>query len=199
MCSRLVFLSRDRDTSKSPKRRFFGRIKMMKSFSNNIIFFDTEFSSLNPYKGEILSIGLIKLNGEELYVELEYDGEVDKWVEKNISPSLTKPKISRKIAVQKIKEFVGDSKPYMLAYVGQFDAVYFYKLLEKEKDPFHWIPIDFASILFAAGVNPEEFNKNKNKFCKRLGVDFSKHREHNALDDARLLREVYLKFVENGK
>ncbi len=45
----------------------------MKSFSENIIFFDTEFSSLNPYEGEILSIGLVKPNGEELYLELEYD------------------------------------------------------------------------------------------------------------------------------
>ncbi len=171
----------------------------MKPFSNNIIFLDTEFSSLNPYKGEILSIGLVRSNGEELYMELEYDGEIDEWVKKNISPSLTELKISRKIAVQKIKEFIGDSKPYMLAYVGQFDAIYLYKLLEEEKDPFHWIPIDFASMLFAAGVNPEEFNENKNKFCKRLGVDFSKYQEHNALDDARLLREIYLKFVENNR
>jgi len=171
----------------------------MKAFSNNIIFLDTEFSSLNPYKGEILSIGLVRLNGEELYMELEYDGEIDEWVKKNIIPSLTEFKISRKIAVQKIKKFVGDSNPYMLAYVGQFDAIYFYKLLGKEKDPFNWIPIDFASMLFATGINPEEFDENKNKFCERFGINFSKYREHHALDDARLLKEIYLKFVENNK
>lgn len=28
----------------------------MKPYSDNIIFIDTEFSSVNPYKGEILSI-----------------------------------------------------------------------------------------------------------------------------------------------
>ena len=171
----------------------------MKVFSNNIIFFDTEFSSLNPYKGEILSIGLVKLNGEELYIELEYNGEVDKWVKENVTPFLIEEKVSRKECVRRIEKFVGDKKPYMLAYVNQFDTIYFYKLFGTENNPFHWIPIDFASMLFAVGVNPEEFNENKNKFCKRLGVDFSKYQEHNALDDARLLREIYLKFIENSK
>lgn len=38
-----------------------------------LIFFDTEFTSLDPYKGEILSIGMVKENGEELYIELECD------------------------------------------------------------------------------------------------------------------------------
>jgi len=46
-------------------------------FSKNIIFLDTEFSSLDPYKGEMLSIGLAKLDGSELYLELEYEGHFD--------------------------------------------------------------------------------------------------------------------------
>ena len=46
----------------------------MKSFSDNIIFLDAEFSTLDPYEGEILSIGLVKLNGDNLYLELEYNG-----------------------------------------------------------------------------------------------------------------------------
>ena len=171
----------------------------MNSFSNNIIFLDTEFSSLNPYKGEILSIGLVKLNGEELYMELEYNGEVDEWVKENVVFYLIEEKVSRKESVERIKKFVGDKKPYMLAYVNQFDAIYIYKLFGTGHDPFNWIPIDFASILFATGIDPEEFDKNKNKFCERFGIDFSKYREHHALDDARLLREIYLKFVENNK
>lgn len=35
-----------------------------KLFSDNIIFLDTEFSSLDPYKGEMLSVGLVKVNGD---------------------------------------------------------------------------------------------------------------------------------------
>ena len=167
----------------------------MKQFSKNIIFLDTEFSSLNPYKGEILSIGLVKLDGEELYIELEYDGKVDEWVEKNIIPSLKNPKVSRKEAIQRIKEFIGDTKPYMVSYVNQFDAIYWYKLFGIGNNPCHWIPIDFASILFALGINPERYNwEDKDNFYKEIGIDHSKYKKHHALDDAKLLREVYLKF-----
>lgn len=67
----------------------------MKPFSDNVIFVDTEFSSLNPYKGEVLSIGLVKINGEELYLELEYQGEVDDWPKQNILPTLKSPKVNR--------------------------------------------------------------------------------------------------------
>jgi hypothetical protein len=46
-------------------------------YTDNLIFYDSEFSSLDPYEGEILSIGMVKPNGQELYLELEYEGEVD--------------------------------------------------------------------------------------------------------------------------
>ena len=75
----------------------------MKPFSDNIIFLDTEFSSLDPYKGEILSMGLVKIDGEELYLELEYDGEVDEWVKENIIPNLRESKMSRGEAIKRIK------------------------------------------------------------------------------------------------
>lgn len=171
----------------------------MKLFSDNIIFFDTEFSDLDPYKGEILSMGLVKLNGEELYLELEYDGEVSDWVKENVTTLLTQEKISREKAIEKIKQFVDNAEPYLVGYVNQFDAVYLYKLLGSEKNPFHWIPIDFASILFAFGVRPERYNwQDKDNFYQEIGIDHSKYRKHHALDDAKLLREVYLKFIEKN-
>ncbi len=62
--------------------------------------------------------------------------------------------------------------------------------------PFHWIPIDFASILFGFGVSPESYyHGDKNNFYHELGIDHTKYREHHALDDTKLLREVYLKLV----
>lgn len=96
---------------------------MTKPFSKNIIFIDTEFSTLDPYKGEILSIGIVKLNGEELYLELEYDGEVSEWVEKNILPNLNGHKVSREGARKQIKEFVGDNKPYAVAFINQIENI----------------------------------------------------------------------------
>ncbi|MBI2068749.1 MAG: 3'-5' exoribonuclease [Candidatus Yanofskybacteria bacterium] len=166
----------------------------METFSDNIIFVDTEFSDLNPYKGEILSIGLVKLSGEELYLELEYGGEVSDWVKENITPTLTQPKVTREEAKKRIRDFVGGGKPYMVSYVNQYDTIYLYKLFAGEEHPFFWLPIDFASMLFAAGRDPESYSiEDKNNFFKEIGIDASKYHIHNALDDAKLLREVYLK------
>lgn len=165
-------------------------------YSKNVVFFDTEFSSLDPYKGEILSLGLVKLNGEELYLELEYDEPVDPWVKKNILPTLKGPKVSRKDAVEKIKQFLGDEKPYTVTYVNQYDVIYAYKLFGVEDRPFFWLPIDFASILFTLGINPESYYpEDKENFFKSIGIDASKYKPHHALDDAKLLREVYLKMI----
>lgn len=171
---------------------------IMKPFSENIIFFDTEFSSLNPYQGEILSMGLVKYNGDELYCELAYEGEVDPWVAAHVIPQLTEVKISRADAVRKVREFTGNTRPYMLAYVNQFDALYWYKLLGGVKDnPFHWIPIDFASMLFAASIDPQGYNwRRRESFLPKLGIDHARYREDHALDDARLLREVYMKALK---
>lgn len=173
---------------------------MKKAFSENIIFLDTEFSSLDPYKGEILSIGLVKMNGEELYLELEHDGEIHEWVEENVLPKLTQEKIKKDAAIEKIKEFVGKTRPRVVAYVDNFDVVYLCKLMGTDnfQELFYWIPVDFSSILFAYGVNPESISSlgKDNEFLKKLGVDPKKYDQHNALDDARFLREVYLKFFE---
>jgi len=170
---------------------------MIKPFSDNIIFIDTEFSTLDPYRGEILSIGLIKLNGEELYLELEYAGEISDWVKENIILNLKEPKVSRDEAKEKIKSFIGDKKPFMISYVNQFDTIYWYKLFGVDNNPCYWIPIDFASILFASGIDPESYYfGDKNNFYEKIGIDHSKYKQHNALDDAKLLREVYLRFLQ---
>ena len=161
----------------------------MKPFSDNIIFYNTEFTSPNPYEGEILSIGLVKLNGEKFYLELECDAEPSEWVKENIIPTLKGPKVSREEAGKQITEFVGSGKPYMVAFVNSFDAIYTYKLMGIDGHPFNWIPIDFASMLFAEGIDP-------NFSYKELGIDTSKYHMHNALDDAKVLREVYLKLTE---
>lgn len=166
-------------------------------FSKNIIFYDTEFSSLDPYKGEFLSLGLVKLNGEELYLELEHNGEIDKWPKKHVVPFLNEKKVTREKAKRMIRKFVGKNKPYLVSYVNQFDTIYWYKLFGIKNHPVFWLPIDFASILFSLNINPEAYFWNdKNNFYKKIGIDHTKYKKHNALDDAKLLKEVYLKFVK---
>ncbi len=169
---------------------------MIKPYSKNIIFFDTEFSSLDLAKGEILSLAFIKLSGEELYLELEFNGKADEWPRNNILPNLTKDKVSKEQAIKLIEQFIGNDKPYVVAYVNQFDMAYFYKLfgLDNFNNKFNWIPIDYASILFSQGINPDVLVDRKKDFFDKMKIDLSKYVQHNALDDARLLREVYLKF-----
>jgi DNA polymerase III epsilon subunit-like protein len=177
-------------------------------YSDNIIFMDTEFSSLDPYEDEILSIGLVKLNGEELYLELKFSGKCNEFVEKNILPKLIQTKINKHESINQIANFVGKNKPYMISYVNQFDTVYFHKLLKScnitteafTMGNFYWISIDFASILFTLNINPEIILDKEMKFFKKIGIDTEKFQHtHNALEDAKLLRCVYLKLLEYKK
>jgi hypothetical protein len=161
----------------------------MKPFSDNIVFIDIEFSGLEFYLGDLLSIALVKLDGSELYLELEYGGPVNDWVRDNVVPQLKGPQVSRDEAVRRIKAFVGDSRPFMVSDAGGYDALYVYRLFGVGNEPFHWQPIDFASMVFDRGINPDQ------ELADYFGVDKTTYRAHNALDDARLLREVYLRFL----
>ncbi|MDD2655948.1 MAG: 3'-5' exoribonuclease [Patescibacteria group bacterium] len=165
-------------------------------FSDNVIFFDTEFTNIDTEIGELMSIALVKPNGEELYLELAYDERsVHPWVTENVVPYLSGNKISKEEALNQIWEFIGrgEEKPFLMAYVNQFDSIYWYRLFSDPKEhPVFWIPIDFASILFAYGFDPEIMRVED--FYQWLDIDTKKYNKHNALDDARKLKEVYDKF-----
>lgn len=175
---------------------------MAKPFSENLIFFDTEFSCLDPYAGEILSIGMVKMSGDELYLEIEHKGEVSAWVKTKILPSLTEQKVGRDEAREKILAFAGSTRPFLISYVAEYDAPFLYKLLgvndaHGNRDlPYHWIVLDFAPMLFVLGKDPTNFpSESKHALAKELGIDLAKYRPHHALDDAKLLREVYMKIM----
>lgn len=172
-----------------------------KPYSDNVIFMDTEFTALDAVNGQLLSIGLVKMSGEELYLELEYDDvHIDPWVIKNVLPFLTGNTVSIDVAREKILAFLGktddeNQKPYLVAYVNQFDAIFWYKLFGSPKDhPAYWIPIDFASILFAHGFSPNSMGKHT--FFNDLGLIKDDTASHQALEDAKLLRETYIRFFE---
>lgn len=168
--------------------------------AKNLIFIDTEFSDLDPYKGEILSIGIVKLSGEELYLELAYDGECSDWVTRNILPTLKEPKFTKEDADVEVREFLGSKLPFAVAFVDNYDVIYLTKIFGEGKLPFRWTTIDFASILFANGINPVKFLDDKSgsrAFYKKLGIDYKKYRKHHALDDALLLRDVWRKLTTN--
>jgi hypothetical protein len=169
-----------------------------KLFSDNIIFFDSEFSSFDTKRGELLSIGMVKLNGEELYLELESTAEPIDWVKANVLPFLTGEKISPAAAVEKMIKFAGDKKPYLVSYIDNYDAVYLKNIIGSGKDNiFNWITIDISSMFFALGQNPADFgDADKTGLFDKLGINWRQYREHHALDDAKLLRDFYIKYFE---
>ena len=166
----------------------------------NLIFIDTEFTDLDPYKGEILSIGIVKLSGEELYIELDCDSDASEWTVKHIITTLTQEKVTPLKAKQIIEHFLDKKEPYAVAFVDNCDVIYLTKLFGAGKLPFKWMTIDLASVLFALGVNPVKYQLDSTgakTFYKTLGIDTKKYRHHHALDDARLLRDVWLKLTNN--
>jgi DNA polymerase III epsilon subunit-like protein len=177
----------------------------MKPFSDKIIFVDTEFTGLDPYNAELLSVGMVKLNGEEFYIEIEHKEEIsDGFVKSQVLPYLIEEKISREEAKKKILEFVGKEKPFMVATSPFYDVICLHKLFGVENSPFNIKTIDLNAILFGLGIDPEkDHGGEKPEFYQKLGIDRLKsqldgtvYRKHHALDDAKFVRELYLKFLE---
>lgn len=164
----------------------------------NIVFIDTEFSDLDPYSGELLSIGMVMLDGRELYIELAHHGECSEWVQKHIVPQLKAEKLTKEQAKEAIEIFLDKKEPFAVAFVDNYDVIYLTKLFGAGKLPFKWMTIDFASILFANGINSVKFQRDvggAKDFYKELGIDIRAYKNHHALDDARLLRDVWLKLL----
>lgn len=165
----------------------------------NLVFFDTEFSDLDPYTGELLSVGMVTLEGRELYIELAHDGACSEWVQKHIVPQLTGEKLTKEQAKKAIETFLLDKEPFAVAFVDNYDVIYLTKLFGAGKLPFKWMTIDFASVLFANGINPVKFQRDVSgakDFYKQLGIDIRTYKNHHALDDSRLLRDVWLKVMQ---
>lgn len=183
-------------------------------YSENIIFMDGEFTELNENGTTFISIALVKPNGEYYYaINADYDAKkCTDWVKENVLVPLytqtvhgdprnhcdalnfhkTYGKSEKKIA-EEIKRFVGDSKPYLIADVNQFDWMGICGLFGVWNVPFFYIPIDFASILWSKGIDPDV---NRGEFAKGQGIDISNFKKHNALDDTKVLKALYEKLQQ---
>ena len=173
--------------------------KFLQPFSDDVVFFDAEFTGHDVEKDDLMAIGMVSLDGKrEMYFELEYDEEhVSDWVVENVVPYMNGEKIIREEARQKIREFCGNTEPHLVATVNQYDMVFWHKLFAGENEPIHPIPIDFASMLFAIGLTPaREVDGEKKNFFAQFGIDTDKFQMHNALDDARLMRELYVTLIK---
>lgn len=172
--------------------------------SVNVVFYDSEFTTLDPYKGELLSVGMVRPNGEELYVEIEPSGEMSAWVKKHVKPLLQGEYVSREEAKKRISEFLGSEQPRLVCFVSQYDILYLHKLFGVNDDdqknlPYYWMPIDMASILFSLGIDPAYYSNDNAEFFRAVGIDLGKYKQHNALDDAKLIRDVYIAMAKKNR
>ncbi|HHH12404.1 MAG TPA: hypothetical protein ENJ77_00840 [Candidatus Moranbacteria bacterium] len=172
--------------------------------SDNLVFFDAEFTSLEFEKSRLLSFGAVKLSGEEFYCEFAQSRETletaSDWVKENILPGLTAEKVSLSQAREQIARFIGPNKPYLVTYIYKYDAYHWYKLFGYDDHLTERIILDFASMLFAIGINPECHSAaDRDGFLATLGIDATGYRKHCALADARILREAYLRLSEKVK
>lgn len=141
---------------------------------------------------------MIKPTGEELYLEIQYSGELSAWDKEHVLPYLLGNPVSRELAKEQITQFLGADQPHLVCFVPQYDMVFLHKLFgvgdgEQDELPYHWMPIDFASILFALGINPRHFSDNNPELFTMLGIDPKAYKRHNALEDAKLLKSAYEK------
>ena len=145
------------------------------------IYFDTEFIE-KPNTIELISIGMIKENGEEYYaISNEFDPrKANDWVRENVIEKL-EPNVPRKSIPeirQEILEFVGAESPEFWAYYGAFDWValcwIFGSMIE--------LPPHFPK--YYLDLKQEMVSKNLDKAWKRM-VCPDPEGEHNALVDAK--------------
>lgn len=147
------------------------------------IFFDTEFIE-DGRTIDLMSIGMIKENGQTLYLEnSECDlSRADNWVKENVIPNLLflnkNPEygFSKKQIAYLIQEFIGDERPEFWSYFCSYDWVAFCQLYGKMIDlPGLW-PMycnDLKQLIDSKGLSVSQDDSN-----------------HNALNDAEWIMEM---------
>lgn len=183
-------------------------------YSKKVIFMDGEFTELSAEGTQFISIAIIKPSGNEYYaINSDYDGKkCSEWVKENVLLPLYLDKVSgdamrnnystlnfnksfigkpEKQIADEIRKFVGNEKPYLVADVNQFDWMGICGLFGVSNIPFHYIPIDFASILWSKGIDPDI---DRESLAKEQGINTANFKKHNALDDVRVLKALYEKF-----
>jgi hypothetical protein len=145
-------------------------------------FLDTEF---NGFGGTLLSLALVPEDGEELYLTLASDDPVHPWVEQHVLPyldhvpvGLASPRMSRNSAATAIAAYLAhDPAPEIVADWPD-DIAYFNQLLLVAPGRMVEVPDLTFQLVTLPGFSTAENSAVP----------------HNALHDARALRDHLLSF-----
>ena len=152
-----------------------------------IYFLDTEFSE-NGVTIEPISLALVTLHGDSLYMEFEHDPSTcNEWVKANVLTKLCWPaeqRLTRNQAAANVLDFVGgDLEPEFWAHFGSYDWVMLCQLFGRM--------VDLPKLFPMAVMDTRQLRKS-------LGLSSSDERPpepdgaHNALTDAIWTRDYYL-------
>ena len=151
-------------------------------------FFDTEFDE-DGRTIDLISIGLVSEDGREYFACLSDGWSVEHcndWVKANVLPKLP-PESERKPRAQvaaEIRALVGES-PELWAYYADYDWVALCQLYGRMVDlpeGFPFYTLDLKQMMRAHGVKKEQLPAQSGT-------------EHDALADARWVRDAFLSMV----
>ena len=177
--------------------------------SKTKVFFDTEFTGLHQ-NTTLISIGMASECGKTFYAELtDYDeSQLDDWLRQNVIANLQfrGNQIVRHVDEDgnlKIQGEHGDVAAWLEEWLSQFgevemwsdclsyDWVLFCQLFGhafKIPSNVYYIPFDICTLFKVNGIDPDI---NREKYA--LGESYSEFPKHNALWDAKVIRDCYLK------
>lgn len=183
--------------------------------SQTKIFFDTEFTGLHQ-QTTLISIGCVSECGQEFYAELtDYDqSQIDDWLQENVIDNLMglqplgKPNAPailpnncycgniKRIAIDLSKWLSQFNQVEMWSDTLAYDWVLFNQLFGHAFNipkNVYYIPFDIATLLKAKGIDPDI---NREKFAYGEFYAEMKRNKHNALWDAKVIRDCYKKLTE---
>jgi len=175
-----------------------------------VVCIDAEFTGEHAYT-TLVSLGLVTLEGEELYLTLnDFDqNQVTDWLNDNVLSMINEQQsLSSFEAFERLHlwlEAYREGQPIHLVTAGKgADIILMFELYHQahpEREYFHYLHclpeylnhsmhFDLNTLLFAAGADlslPREVFIGKEET----------HERHNAIFDARIVRECFLKLLDD--
>jgi DNA polymerase III epsilon subunit-like protein len=145
-----------------------------------LVFVDTEFTSFEAPK--LISIGLVTLNKEEFYAEVEYDLHAcSDFVRKTVVPLLSEAQrcslVELKVRLSEWIEKIKNPGPALLHYDSEYDRLMLESIFEN----------DFPNAVFLHRLGTSYIDKIR-QYEYHVKT---KQVEHHALHDARALRYAF--------
>lgn len=175
------------------------------SNSMNKIFFDFEFTGLHQNTTPISFGAVTEKNKSFYYAFTDYDkSQIDEWIESNVIKNLyldkdtkcdfyafgTKDKFKRLFLdflkeTPGIYEFYGDVLSYDWILLNSLLATY-YNSYPKLPEEIYYIPFDISTIMKIKDIDPD---------ISREELSGIKYNQHNALEDAIIIKLCYEKII----